>query len=291
MYRVNLDIFEGPFDLLLYLIRKNEVDINDIPIASITQEYLEMIDAMRDVDITVAGEFLVMAAQLLLIKSRMLLPPDPLAPEGAAEEDPRADLVRKLLEYQQYKLAAHEMQLMEFRQRDVFARYEQADGTWEDANPQDTADMPLEVNLFDLLKAFEKILQAMPKEQVAKLEREEVNTVQKMNDILDLLEVHESILFEDAFKGITNRVMMVSTFLAMLELTRLKSIRIIQLSAFGEIRLYKRKDEKPAVKAPEEGGESAYESEPGFVSEDESEPEGEPQGDIKPESETPANNE
>jgi segregation and condensation protein A len=258
MYRVNLDIFEGPFDLLLYLIRKNEVDIHDIPIATITQEYVEMLEAMQDVDIVVAGEFLVMAAQLLLIKSRMLLPPDPTAPEGQQDEDPRAELVRKLLEYQQYKMVAQELQQMEFKQRDVFARYDGQEGGWEESNPVDMGELPLEVNLFDLLKAFEKVLQALPKEQVASLEREEIHTVQKMNDILDMLENQESISFLDAFKGIYSRVVLLTTFLAMLELTRLKSVRIIQVSVFGEIRLYKRKDEKPA--AMEDGAVVAEES-------------------------------
>jgi len=250
MYRVNLDIFEGPFDLLLYLIRKNEVDINDIPIAKITNEYVAMLDALREVDISVSGEFLVMAAHLLLIKSRMLLPPDPAAPGEVAEEDPRAELVRQLLEYQRFKQAAFDLQRREFEQRDVFSRYEAAEATWDGDNPADLAEAPLEVNLYDLLKAFEKVLASLPKEAVATLEREEVHTVQKMNEILDLLESQESLSFFEIFKGTSSRVAAVTIFLAMLELTRLKSIRLIQIQGFGEIRITKRRDEAPAP-APE----------------------------------------
>jgi len=263
MYRVNLEIFEGPFDLLLYLIRKNEVDINDIPISKITNEYVAMLDALRDVDISVAGEFLVMAAQLLLIKSRMLLPPDPTAAGEAPEEDPRAELVRQLLEYQRFKQAAFELQRREFEQRDVFSRYEASEASWDGDNPADRAEADLEVNLFDLLKAFEKVLQSLPKETVATLEREEVQTVQKMNDILDMLESMESVSFFDIFKGAASRVMVVSTFLAMLELTRLKSIRIVQTIGFGEIRLYKRRDEGPKEEpGAEPTGEPGLEDEP-----------------------------
>jgi segregation and condensation protein A len=260
MYRVNLDIFEGPFDLLLYLIRKNEVDINDIPIATITNEYVAMLDAMREVDISVAGEFLVMAAQLLLIKSRMLLPPDPAAPGEAPEEDPRAELVRQLLEYQRFKQAAYELQRREFEQRDVFSRYEASEAGWDGDNPTDLAEAPLEVNLFDLLKAFEKVLASLPKEVVATLEREEVPTVQKMNEILDLLESQESLSFFELFAGASTRVVAVSIFLAMLELTRLKSIRLIQMQGFGEIRITKRRDEAPA--APSQDGGAASQTEP-----------------------------
>jgi segregation and condensation protein A len=213
-----------------------------------------MLDALRDVDISVAGEFLVMAAQLLLIKSRMLLPPDPTAAGEAPEEDPRAELVRQLLEYQRFKQAAFELQRREFEQRDVFSRYEASEASWDGDNPADRAEADLEVNLFDLLKAFEKVLQALPKETVASLEREEVPTVQMMNDILDLLEAQESLSFFALFEKANSRVEAVTVFLAMLELTRLKSIRIIQIQSFGEIRISKRRDEGPAAAAPADPG-------------------------------------
>ncbi len=250
MYRVNLEIFEGPFDLLLYLIRKNEVDINDIPIASITNEYVAMLEAMREVDISVAGEFLVMAAQLLLIKSRMLLPHDPTAPGEAPEEDPRAGLVRPLLEYQRFKQAAYGLRRREFEQRDVFSRYEGAEAGW-DGGPAEPEEAPLEVSLFDLLKAFEKVLQALPKEAVAALDREEVPTVQMMNEILDLLETQESLSFFALFAKADSRVKAVTLFLAMLELARLKSIRLIQVQGFGEIHIAKRRDEGAPPPDPE----------------------------------------
>lgn len=237
MYKVNLDVFEGPFDLLLHLIKKNEVDILDIPIAPITAEYLQVLEQMRETDVNMAGEFLIMAAQLLWIKSRMLLPPDPVEGVEAGEEDPRAELVRQLLEYRQYKEAAEEMQRMELKQRDVFTRF--SPDTTRDLSALSTENIPLEVNLYDLLKAFEKILANLPEETVREIEREEVSVVQKMNEILDLLENQDSIAFFEAFANLTTKTAVIATFLAILELSRLRSVRVRQAQRFGEIRLYK----------------------------------------------------
>jgi segregation and condensation protein A len=250
VYKVNLEVFEGPLDLLLFLIRKNEIDIHDIPISRLTQEYIETVSLMEKLDLNLAGEFLVMAAHLMLIKSRMLLPPAPTVEGEAEAEDPRSELVMRLLEYKQFKEAAQDLHLREAQQRDVFGRLGTQDamrGEMEAAAALDEPD--LEVNLFDLLKAFQRVLEELPETTVRELEREEVSVVQKMNEILDLLEQNESISFFEAFKDAKDRSTLMTTFLGMLELTRIKSIAIRQAQLFGEIRLYKKKlgDEKEAT--------------------------------------------
>lgn len=239
MYKVNLDVFEGPLDLLLFLIRKNEIDIHDIPISRLTSEYVDAIHQMEDMDLNVAGEFLVMAAHLMLIKSRMLLPVNPEAAEEGEIEDPRSELVARLLEYKQFKEAAQGLQHREGVQREIFGRL----GAQEAMRPNSEfleEEPDLEVNLFDLLKAFQRILDELPENTVREIEREEVSLVQKMNEILDLLEMNESISFFEAFKGAKNKVTLVATFLGMLELARLKSVAIRQAQLFGEIRLYRK---------------------------------------------------
>lgn len=244
MYKVSLDIFDGPFDLLLYLIKKNEVSIEDIPISAITTEYLEALQGIEQMDFNVAGEFLVMAAQLMLIKSRMLLPPEAQAGELVpGQEDPRAELVRQLLEYRRFKEASESLRDMEGRQRDVFSRPPDplaAAGVEADAT---AAEAPLEVTLFELLKAFRRILDELPETRVNELEREEVPVVQKINEILDLLETNESISFFEIFQSSRTKIAVVATFLAMLELAKMKSISLRQAQLFGEIRLYRLKVE------------------------------------------------
>ncbi len=239
MYKVNLEVFEGPLDLLLFLIRKNEIDIHDIPISKLTQEYVSYLNLMQELDLNVAGEFLVMAAHLMLIKSRMLLPVNPEDPGEGEVEDPRSELVARLLEYKQFKEAAQSLGGMEAVQRDVFGRL----GAQESMKPskdflEEEAD--LEVNLFDLLKAFQRILDELPENAIREIEREEVSIVQKMNEILDLLEHNESVSFFEAFKGAKNKQTLLATFLGMLELARIKSLEIRQAQLFGEIRLYKK---------------------------------------------------
>jgi segregation and condensation protein A len=242
MVNVALDIFDGPLDLLLYLIRKNELSITDIPISTITREYLETLAGLEGLDVNVAGEFLVMAAQLMLIKSRMLLPPEgdgEEVPEG--QEDPRAELVRQLLEYRRFKEASEALREMEGRQREVFGRPPETDP--QDASPKPLEEEPLEVSLFELLKAFQRILDELPEDRVNELDREEVPVAQKINEILDLLEAQESLSFFEAFRGARSKIALVATFLAMLELARMKSLSIRQAQLFGEIRLYRLRPE------------------------------------------------
>ena len=173
MYKVNLELFEGPLDLLLFLIRKNEVDIHDIPIFQLNQEYLEYLTMMEELDRNIAGEFLVMAAHLMLIKSRMLLPaPETGDDEQMGEEDPRAELVQRLLEYKQFKDAAEQFQDMEHQQRNVFGRLGASRSMAPEKKTEEEVqdNSGLEVNLFDLLKAFQKILAELPAETVREIQ-------------------------------------------------------------------------------------------------------------------------
>ena len=245
MVKVNLAIFEGPLDLLLFLIRKSEIDIHDIPIAKLTQEYLAALDDMQDsMDLNVAGEFLVMAAQLMVIKSKMLLPaPEALDGEDGDNEDPRSELVARLLEYKQFKEAAASLGQRELMQREVFGRMGVENAARQAAEKAALdEDGALDVNLFDLLRAFQRILDELPDTQVREIRHDEVSVVQKMNEILDFLETKDSILFHEAFKGIRTRPHLLATFLGMLELAKLRSVALRQAALFGDIRIYKRQD-------------------------------------------------
>ncbi|MGH7442161.1 MAG: segregation and condensation protein A [bacterium] len=253
MVKVNLEVFEGPLDLLLFLIRKNELDIHDIPISDLTRDYLATLEQMERLDLNVAGDFLVMAAQLMVIKSRMLLPAAEVPDDETEAEDPRSELVARLLEYRQFKEAAQDLGERELHRRDVYGRTgveAEARKALEKAASDD--EQALDVNLFDLLRAFQRILDELPENSVREIQREEVSVVQKMNEVLDLLEGQESILFHQAFSG-GSKVVVLATFLAVLELTRIKSILIRQATVFGEIHLYRRKD---ALVPPAVAGDS-----------------------------------
>ncbi len=229
-YKIKLPVFEGPLDLLLHLIRENKVDIYDIPISFITRQYLEYIEMMKELDLEIAGEFLVMAATLIQIKSKMLLPPDEEAAEEQAE-DPRLELVQRLLEYQAFKDAATILREREDEWIKVFAR--------EPEESEESDDVPSElylfdVNVFDLLGAFKKILDAAPAE-VRTISREVLTVKDRMSMIVEMLENAESIRFEELFKGNITRKQLLVTFLALLELLRLGLARAYQEREFGNI--------------------------------------------------------
>lgn len=239
-YRLSLDVFEGPFDLLLYLIKKNEIDIYDIPIASILEEFLGYVEMIKELDLDIAGEFILMGATLMHIKSRMLLPKESLALEEGAETDPRADLVRQLLEYKRYKEVAQKLESREEVQREVFWRQvgkpEENDKTaTEDKQEEEPTHEFQEVNLFDLLTAFRQVLAYAKPELIREIDREEFKTSQKINEILDLLEETPTLPFTDYMRRQPSRIAMVTVFLAILELARLKAIRITQEKIFDRI--------------------------------------------------------
>ncbi|MCM8761476.1 MAG: segregation/condensation protein A [Candidatus Omnitrophica bacterium] len=243
-YKVKLEVFEGPLDLLLYLIKKEEIDIYDIPIAKITDQYLEYLELMQLLDLNIAGEFLVMAATLMHIKSRMLLPPDQVEGEEAEEEDPRAELVRRLLEYKKFKEAANELAQKESQHKHFFARV----GPGVDLeNLPPSAEEFFEASLFDLITAFTKVLKDIPKEVFHKVVKDEFTVSEKIHDILHMLVNRPTIMFTELFRNTKSKVEIITTFLAILELIKIREIIVRQLSPFGDIEVIKNTETiKPA---------------------------------------------
>ena len=225
-YAVKLHTFEGPLDLLLHLIRLNEVEITDIPIARIGEQYLEYLDYMPELDLDAAGEYLLMAATLAWIKSRMLLPPDG-AEEEAEELDPRAELVARLLEYQRFKEAAGELGERRLLGRDVF------DARSSGPKPLPDGEREIEVGLFELLDAFRKAL-AHPSHSGAahEVEAETVTVYERMVVVMEGLELRDSLDFDEILRNrdgsIVSRPVIIATFLAILELARLEALRLYQ---------------------------------------------------------------
>jgi len=230
-YTVRLEMFEGPLDLLLHLIHKNELDIINIPIALITEQYLEYLKLMKVLNLDIAGEYLLMASTLLYIKSKMLLPASP--EEGEEEgEDPRAELVRRLLEYQKYKEAAAELEKRPMLDRDVFIRSTSME--IEDAGEEER----VEVSLFELVEAFRKILERVKIEEFHEVILDRLSVEEKAQEILSLLQREKrSMAFHLLFPEQASRRVIIITFLAILELVKMKLVRIFQLAPFETIRL------------------------------------------------------
>jgi segregation and condensation protein A len=224
-YSVKLPIFEGPLDLLLHLIRTNEVEVTDIPVARIAEQYIEYVELMRELNLDVAGEYLVMAATLAWIKSRMLLPPDPSELDGE-ETDPRAELVARLLEYQRFKEAAGEMGERPLLGRDIF----EAHAPPIEPVPEDERE--IEVGIFQLVEAFRNALKREGPTGVAhEVEVETVTVHERMLSVMDRLSERENCEFEDLVEDAVDlmaRPIIVTTFLAILELTRLEAIGLYQ---------------------------------------------------------------
>ncbi|BCR05161.1 segregation and condensation protein A [Desulfuromonas versatilis] len=231
-YEIRIDNFEGPLDLLLHLIRKNEMEISDIPMAEITSQYLAFLDAMQTLNLDVAGEFLLMAATLVHIKSRMLLPPDGVEEAEEEEADPRAELVRRLLEYQKYKEAGTALDSFPVLGREVFARRFPAPEL-EGADEGEFAA----VGLFELVEALQKLLKGKPEASFHEVSVEQLSVTERINSILELLRGRESIAFDELFPSHPQRQELVVTFLAMLELVKLRMVRLMQNARFGVILL------------------------------------------------------
>lgn len=228
---VRTEAFEGPLDLLLHLIKKNELDIYNIPIAEISRQYLDYLDVMRELNLDIAGEFLVMASTLIQIKSQMLLPQVLDSAEEEQGEDPRAELVRRLLEYERYREASHLLVAREMLNRDVFARNFPAEEL--DSLPAD--DTFPAVELFELVDAFRRILARVPKESFHEVGSENISIADRISDILEFLRGKESVDFEELFAGSATREFIVASFLALLELCRLRMIRLLQVENYGRL--------------------------------------------------------
>jgi len=232
-YKVRLEIFEGPLDLLLYLIKREELDIYDISLERITQQYLEYLQAFKELNIDVAGEFVVMAANLIYLKSRSLLPADQQPPEEEVDEDdPRWDLIRQLIAYKKFKEAAEHLQTRELEQQRIFARV--GDGIAPEVAPLHLG----EVGIFQLINAFQNVLKRLDaQDDLREMFGENFTVSDKIDRILQSLAGGVSVRFSELFAHMAARVEIVVTFLALLELIRLKQVRAIQSDEFDEIEI------------------------------------------------------
>ncbi len=232
-YSVKLEVFEGPLDLLLHLIKKSEINIYDIPIADITKQYLDYIDLIRSLNLDVGGEFLVMAATLIQIKSRMLLPVTESEDEEE-EEDPREELISRLLEYQKYKDAAEMLGERGETWSNIFRR-EQSQGV------KGEGDFSLsDLSLFDLIDALQKVMERVTDSSSMEIILDELSVKDKISAILDRLNMQESLTFASLFENEKTRSTIVVTFLALLELIRLGLVCVQQLEDCGMIRIFKK---------------------------------------------------
>ena len=232
-YKVKLEIFEGPLDLLLYLIKRDEIDIYDISLERITRQYLEYLQAFKELRIDFAGEFVAMAANLIYLKSRSLLPVDQQPPlDDADEQDPRWDLIRQLIEYKKFKEAAGELSTRAAERERVFAR---------EAAPIAALDQPFllsEVGIFQLINAFQNVIKRVEaREHVQEIFGEQFSVSDKIDMILRRTANGAGLRFSELFAAAASRVEVVVTFLALLELIRLRQVRAIQNATFGEIEI------------------------------------------------------
>jgi segregation and condensation protein A len=269
-YKVRLDMFEGPLDLLLYLIKKNDIDIYDIPITEITEQYMEYIDAMQALDLNFVGDFLVMAATLMHIKSKMLLPPDPLAQEEE-EEDPRDELVRRLEEYKKFKEIAEQLKTKEGHRQDHFGRMidEQALNDLK----EDAKEVMIEATLFDLINALSQALRKIPEKTSYEVTKEEFTVEHKIHAILHILIEQESINLMGLFAKAQDKMEVIVTFMAVLELIRLREIVCVQKRAFEDIEIVRNKANVTPVQEEQTSAEAQAEAPAAVQEEPPQEPE------------------
>ena len=237
-YKIKLEIFEGPLDLLLYLVKKDHLNIYDIPIAKVTEQYLAYLELMRLLDLNIAGEFLVMAATLIQIKSKMLLPKPPEEQPQEQEEDPRLELAKRLAEYQKFKEIAEELRRMEEDQQQVFKRPKIEPRVFEGED----REIYFEASIFDLIDVFSKALKEAPRELFYEVVKDEFTIEEKIHQILHLLLQEPKIKLLALFDKAKNKFEMIVTFLAILELIRLREIIVRQKTLFGEIEILRNKE-------------------------------------------------
>jgi len=238
-YKVKLDIFEGPLDLLLYLIRKDEVDVLDVNIERVTKQYIAYIDTFKMLNIDLAGEFIVMAANLMYLKSRTLLP-RPVQPpdEDAEEEDPRWELIRQLIEYKKFKDAAGFLARRQMQMENVFPAVPEVPLSAQTVTPSGLPEM----GIFDLIRAFQKVLLRFQKEDIAMMHEivdDKFTVSDKIDALLRTVLPGEQIVFLSLFQEATSRDEVIVTFVALLELIKLRQFRVTQNHLLGEITLYR----------------------------------------------------
>ncbi|MBI5115516.1 segregation/condensation protein A [Candidatus Poribacteria bacterium] len=230
-YKLKLSNFEGPLDLLLHLIKLNEVDIYDIPISTITDQYIAYLEMMKELDLDIASEFLVMAATLMEIKSRMLLPTQ--EGEEEQEEDPRFELIEQILEYRKYKDLASHLDEKASRERDIYQR------DFRESADTETGEPMFDVSLFELLQAFKRVLEYATVEPFREITLEDVSIEEKMEELRKKLREKNNMLLDEIFEGgVKTKALLIATFLALLELIRLKEVAARQAKLFDEIRLF-----------------------------------------------------
>jgi segregation and condensation protein A len=230
-YRVNLEVFEGPLDLLLHLIRKNDLDIADIPIAFLLEEYMRYLDTIKELNIDLAGDFLLMAAELAHIKSQMLLPDE--GGTGEEEEaDPRADLIRRLLEYQRYKEASERIADRAMLGRDVFVPL-------QPERVESAGEGPIEADIFELVDAFSRILKRIPEQEYHDVAVDRISVNDRIYQILGALTEGRTITLDDLLPAQLARYDIVITFIALLEMCRLRMVRLYQSATYGQIHIQK----------------------------------------------------
>jgi segregation and condensation protein A len=236
-YKVKLDIFEGPLDLLLYLIKKDEVDILDVNIERITRQYIAYIDTFKMLNIDLAGEFIVMAATLMYLKSRMLIP-KPVQPpeEEGEEEDPRWELIRQLIEYKKFKDAASFLQKRQMQMEHVYPATPEVPDLQKVAEP--SSGLP-ELGIFDLIRAFQKVLARFEKEDLREIADDRFTVADKIEYLLQTVPPGEQVAFLSLFAEASSRDEVIVTFVAMLELIKLRQFRVTQDHLLGEITLYR----------------------------------------------------
>jgi len=233
-YRVQIEEFEGPLDLLLHLIKKNEVDIYNIPIAAITKQYLDYMEIMKELNLDIAGEFLVMAATLVQIKSRMLLPAMQEEDGETEVEDPRAELVRRLLEYQRYRDASQMLNCRNLLGREVFARKFDA----QELNELTPQEEPADVELFELIEAFQRVLARVSVDTFHDVVADGISIADRIGEVLSVLHAEKTVCFDSLFSTGMTRDLLVVTFLSILELAKLKLIKVVQGESLGSIWLH-----------------------------------------------------
>jgi len=236
-YKIKLEIFEGPLDLLLYLVKKDHLNIYDIPIAKVTEQYLQYINLMQLLDLNIAGEFLVMAATLMQIKSKMLLPAEESQTEEE-QEDPREELVKRLLEYEKFKEIAESLRRKETDQKEIFKRPK----VEIEKEITDNKEVYFEASIFDLINAFSAALKDVPKEVFYEVIKDEFTIGEKTHEILHLLLVTDSMRISELFNKAKNKLEIIVTFLAILELVRMKEIVARQTELFQEIEISRNKN-------------------------------------------------
>ncbi|MFC1835841.1 segregation and condensation protein A [Thermodesulfobacteriota bacterium] len=234
-YEIRLEVFEGPLDLLLHLIHRNEVSITDIPIALITRQYLDTIELMKSLNLDVAGEYLVMAAYLTHIKSQILLPAEESTETEDEIEDPRDELVAHLLEYKRYKEAAGNLASMPMVDKDVFAKE-----FFEDNQVVPKSQHPLDVGIHQLVEAFQRLIERTSRKDLLEVEPDRLLVKDKIHEILEQLKRQESITFEALFSNDYSRANLVTTFIALLEIVKIQLVRIYQDAPFSSILITRR---------------------------------------------------